>query len=66
MCPPGYHHNGIMAARELGHQMYGYINVIAFNLYIYYRKEKTNKPRDYIIFIPTSLFRDELPPQGIY
>ena len=19
MCPPGYHHNGIMAARELGH-----------------------------------------------
>ena len=25
MCPPGYHHNGIMAARELGHTMYGYI-----------------------------------------
>ena len=24
MCPPGYHHNGIMAARELGHTMYGY------------------------------------------
>ena len=22
MCPPGYHHNGIMAARELGHTMY--------------------------------------------
>ena len=20
MCPPGYHHNGIMAARELGHE----------------------------------------------
>ena len=24
MCPPGYHHNGIMAARELEHTMYGY------------------------------------------
>ena len=24
MCPPGYHHNGIMAARELGHTMYDY------------------------------------------
>ena len=24
MCPPGYHHNDIMAARELGHTMYGY------------------------------------------
>ena len=24
MCPPGYHHNGFMAARELGHTMYGY------------------------------------------
>ena len=24
MCPPGYHHNGIMAARELGQTMYGY------------------------------------------
>ena len=27
MCPPGYHHNGIMAARELGHTMYGYSTV---------------------------------------
>ena len=25
MCPPGYHHNGIMAARELGPTMYGWI-----------------------------------------
>ena len=25
MCPPGYNHNGIIAARELGHTMYGYI-----------------------------------------
>ena len=22
MCPPSYHHNGIIAARELGHTMY--------------------------------------------
>ena len=29
MCPPGYHHNGIMAARELGHTMYG--------IYIYHQ-----------------------------
>ena len=27
MCPPGYHHNGIMAARELGHTMYIYIYI---------------------------------------
>ena len=34
MCPPGYHHNGIMAARELGHTMYGlyiYIYIYIFN-----------------------------------
>ena len=24
MCPRGYHHNGIIAARELGHMMYRY------------------------------------------
>ena len=24
MCPPGYHHNGFVAAHELGHMMYGY------------------------------------------
>ena len=34
MCPPGYHHNGIMAARELGHTMYGYIYI-----YIYTESE---------------------------
>ena len=28
MCPPGYHHNGIMAARELGHTMYMYIYIV--------------------------------------
>ena len=25
MCPPGYHHNGIVATHALGHMMYGYI-----------------------------------------
>ena len=24
MCPPGYHHNGFVAAHALGHMMYGY------------------------------------------
>ena len=24
ICPPGYHPHGIIAARELGHTMYGY------------------------------------------
>ena len=33
MCPPGYHRNGIMAARELGHTMYGYIYIYIFNNY---------------------------------
>ena len=23
MCPPGYHHNGLVATRALGHMMYG-------------------------------------------
>ena len=27
MCPPGYHHNGLVATHALGHMMYG--------LYIY-------------------------------
>ena len=35
MCPPGYHHNGIIAAHELGHTMYGYIYI--------YRKEGINQ-----------------------
>ena len=24
MCPSGYHHNGFVATRALGHMMYGY------------------------------------------
>ena len=24
MCPPGYHHNGIVVTHALGHMMYGY------------------------------------------
>ena len=32
MCPPGYHHNGIMAARELGQTKYIYIYI---DIYIY-------------------------------
>ena len=24
MCPPGYHHNGFVATRALGHMMYSY------------------------------------------
>ena len=23
MCPPGYHHNGLVATHALGHMMYG-------------------------------------------
>ena len=23
MCPPGYHHSGLMATHALGHMMYG-------------------------------------------
>ena len=25
MCPPGYHHNGLVATHALGHMMYGFI-----------------------------------------
>ena len=31
MCPPGYHHNGFMAIRELGHTMYGYTMLVFKN-----------------------------------
>ena len=31
MCPPGYHHNGFMAIRELGHMMYGYTMLVFKN-----------------------------------
>ena len=31
MCPPGYHHNGIVATHAFGHMMYG---CISKNMYI--------------------------------
>ena len=36
MCPPGYRHNGIIAAHELGHTMYGVYIYIYIYIYIYY------------------------------
>ena len=35
MCPPGYHHNGIVATHELGRMMYGYtLRLYVDNIYI--------------------------------
>ena len=31
MCPPGYHHNGIVVSHALGHMMYGYTLPIPMN-----------------------------------
>ena len=31
MCPTGHHHNGFVAARALGHMMYGYTLLILMN-----------------------------------
>ena len=31
MCPPSYHHNGLMATHALGHMMYGYILLVQMN-----------------------------------
>ena len=32
MClPPGYHHNGFVATRALGHMMYGYTLLVPMN-----------------------------------
>ena len=28
MCPPGYHHNGLVATNALVHMMYGYILLV--------------------------------------
>jgi hypothetical protein len=37
MCPPGYHHNGLMATPELGHRMYGILarSISHLNLYMH-------------------------------
>ena len=40
MCPPGCHHNGIMATPELGHGMYGY--TLWGGLYCGVTRELTN------------------------
>ena len=34
MCPPGYHHNGIVETHALGSMMYGYILLVPY-IYIY-------------------------------
>ena len=31
MCPPGYHHNGPVAAHALGHMMYSYTMLVPMN-----------------------------------
>ena len=34
MCPPGYHHNGLVIPRALGHMMYG-LCILLIYVYIY-------------------------------
>ena len=43
MCPPGYHHSGSMATRELGHTMYGYTLLVPKNQSVL---NKLSKERD--------------------
>ena len=31
MCPPGYHHNGLMITHALGHMIYGYTLLVPIN-----------------------------------
>ena len=59
MCPPGYHHNGIMAARELGHTMYIYIVIREIN------KETTFSSLQ-ACFVMNSLFRGFINEKNIH
>ena len=43
MCPPGYHHNGFVAAYGLGHMMYGYTLLVPMNRGVL---NKLNKERN--------------------
>ena len=40
MCPPGYHHNGFVAAHALGHMMYGYILLVPMNQRVLNKQSK--------------------------
>ena len=44
MCPPGYHHNGFVAAHTFGHMIYGYAHNENDEPYIMY-------PRHIYIYI---------------
>ena len=32
MCPPGYHHNDLVATRALGHMMYGWATTVLWHM----------------------------------
>ena len=40
MCPPGYHHNGFVATRALGHMMYGYTLLVPMNQRVLNKQSK--------------------------
>ena len=40
MCPPGYHHNGFVATRALGHMMYGSTLLVPMNQRVLNKQSK--------------------------
>ena len=40
MCPPGCHHNGIVATHALGHIMYGYTLLVPMNQRVLNKQSK--------------------------
>ena len=50
MCPPGYHHNGLLATHALGHimYMYGYTLLVPMNQRVL---NKLSKELIYIMYI---------------
>ena len=40
MCPPGYHHNGVVATHAVGHMMYGYTLPVPLNQRVLNKQSK--------------------------
>ena len=54
MCPPGYHHNGLVATHALGHMMYGYTLLVPMNRRVLNKQRKERN-------IPFALFGSLVP-----
>ena len=48
-CPPGYHHNGLVATHALGHMMYGYTLLVPMNQRVINKQSKERNISDSLV-----------------